>query len=73
VHFQRGPIKAPRDIDPAPQARALFHLEMMARGFYLSRRGYMTLSLVLGEDDFAGFTAAFDEFWQTYGHLLDGR
>jgi glutamate-1-semialdehyde 2,1-aminomutase len=73
VHFQRGPIRAPRDIDPAPQQRALFHLEMMQRGFYLSRRGYMTLSLVLSDDDLAGFTAAIDEFWGTHGHLLDGR
>jgi glutamate-1-semialdehyde 2,1-aminomutase len=73
VHFQRGPIRAPRDIDPAPQQRALFHLEMMQRGFYLSRRGYMTLSLALSDDDLAGFTAVFDDFWGTHGHLFDGR
>lgn len=71
IHFQRSPIKAPRDIDPAPEARALFHLDMMARGYYLARRGYMTLSLALGEAEYDGFTANFENFFNSYGHLLE--
>jgi glutamate-1-semialdehyde 2,1-aminomutase len=72
VHFQRGEIRAPTDVDPAPAARALFHLVMMERGFYLARRGFMALSLALTDDDCDRFAAVFEEFFATYGHLFDG-
>jgi glutamate-1-semialdehyde 2,1-aminomutase len=71
LHFQRGDIRAPRDIDPAPEARALFHLAMMERGFYLARRGYMTLSLALSVEDHDRFAAAFEDFWASYSHLFN--
>lgn len=45
VHFQRTPIASGRDIDPAPDKRALLHLELMLRGFYMARRGYVALPL----------------------------
>jgi glutamate-1-semialdehyde 2,1-aminomutase len=70
VHFQRGEILAPTDVDPAPASRALFHLVMMERGFYLARRGFMALSLALTDDDGDRFVEAFDEFFATYGHLV---
>jgi glutamate-1-semialdehyde 2,1-aminomutase len=72
LHFQRGEIKAPCDVAPAPEARTLFHLEMMERGFYLARRGYMTLSLALTLDDYDRFTTAFEDFWTTYSYLFNG-
>jgi hypothetical protein len=34
-----------------PAARALFHLDMLARGFYLARRGFISLSLPLTAAD----------------------
>jgi glutamate-1-semialdehyde 2,1-aminomutase len=46
IHFQRTPIRRPADVDSADEKRALFHLEMMQRGYYLARRGYMALSVV---------------------------
>jgi glutamate-1-semialdehyde 2,1-aminomutase len=72
VHFQRGEIRAPTDVDPAPQARALFHLGMMERGFYLARRGFMALSLALDDRDYDRFADAFEDFFATYGHLFRG-
>jgi glutamate-1-semialdehyde 2,1-aminomutase len=70
IHFQRSPIKAPRDIDPAPDKRALFHLDMMARGYYFARRGFLTLSVALGDSDYAGFAQAFERFYDEYAGLL---
>jgi glutamate-1-semialdehyde 2,1-aminomutase len=61
VHFQRSPIRTPRDIVPALDARSLFHLEMLHRGFYLSRRGFITLSIVLTPQDLDNFASAFAE------------
>lgn len=70
VHFQRDPIRAPRDVHPAPEARALFHLDMMARGFYFARRGFVTLSIALGESEYEGFAKAFGQFCDEYGASL---
>jgi glutamate-1-semialdehyde 2,1-aminomutase len=39
IHFQDGAIHSPKDLVPSESKRALFHLEMMAKGYYLARRG----------------------------------
>ena len=43
---------------------------MLKRGLYFARRGYMSLSLELTEDDDAAFLAAFDEVLSEYGQIL---
>jgi glutamate-1-semialdehyde 2,1-aminomutase len=70
VHFQRGEIRSPTDVDPAPGARALFHLGMLERGFYLARRGFMSLSLALTDDDLDRFVAAVEDFFAADGRLI---
>ncbi|MDX6748594.1 aminotransferase class III-fold pyridoxal phosphate-dependent enzyme [Geminicoccaceae bacterium 1502E] len=70
LHFNDQPIRSPQDVDPAPELRSLIHLEMMERGFYFARRGYMSLSLCLAPEDFDGFIAAYDDFIQSYESLL---
>ena len=71
VHFTDARLRRAQDAQAAdPHARALFHLEMLAAGFYLARRGFMSLSLPLSEDDYRGFAAAFDEFLVSAGPLL---
>jgi glutamate-1-semialdehyde 2,1-aminomutase len=72
-HFQKGPIRSPRDVNPTTELRALFHLEMMLSGYYLARRGYMALSLALQEADYDGFVEAVDRFCEKYLPLLSGR
>ncbi|MGB3442113.1 MAG: aminotransferase class III-fold pyridoxal phosphate-dependent enzyme [Actinophytocola sp.] len=64
VHFGPGPITSPRDLRPAPALRELFHLDMLARGFHLARRGMIALSLEITDtecdafcDAVAGFVA----------------
>ena len=72
VHFHKNKVRSPADIAHNPQAQALFHLEMLERGIYLARRGFITLCLPLEEPDYAGFVDAVGDFCATYGHLLKG-
>ena len=72
VHFQRGAIRRPSDLSAVdPEVKMLFHLEMLAAGFYLARRGFMSLSLPLGDEDYAGFRAALGDFLDNYAPLFD--
>jgi len=73
VHFQRRPIERPEDTADTPQAlRALFHLEMLARGYYFARRGFISLSLVHGESELDGFARAFADFLESHRSLVAG-
>ena len=70
IHFQRKPIRRPADVDSADEKRALFHLEMMQRGYYLARRGYMALSVVLEPKDYDGFVTASGAVADEYASVL---
>ena len=70
-HPTDAELTGPKDTDAAPkEARALFHLEMMARAHYVSRRGMMVLSLPMGPEEFDGLVAAFEDILDTYGALF---
>ena len=72
LHLQRAPIRSIRDIAPRdPRLRQLLHLDLIDKGFFTTRRGYITLSLAIAEPDRAGLIEAVDEFLSHYGHLLD--
>ncbi len=61
IHFCAQAIRRPSDLQGVDQRlRILFHLEMMHRGFYLAQRGFMSLSLVLQDNDYNEFTHAFE-------------
>ncbi len=71
VHFQDGRIRTPADANRTPPAmRKLFHLAMIEAGFYLARRGFMSLSLAMTEADHDAFAAAFEEYLQLHAPLL---
>ena len=71
LHFQSAPVRQPADTAAtAPAARTLFHLEMLARGFYLARRGFMSLSLALTDDDCDAFVAAADAVLAEHAAVL---
>jgi glutamate-1-semialdehyde 2,1-aminomutase len=73
VHFDDRPLRGPADAEGSdPAARALFHLDMLERGFYLARRGFISPSLVLEPADYDAFAAAFEDFLDTYGPVLVG-
>jgi glutamate-1-semialdehyde 2,1-aminomutase len=79
LHFIRGKILKPADAYPKDTAaeraqldvEKLFHLEMIDRGYYFARRGYIALSLPTTEADCEGFVAAVDDFLQARGSLID--
>jgi glutamate-1-semialdehyde 2,1-aminomutase len=50
--------------------RSLFHLDMLERGFYVARRGYIALSLPTTQSDCGQFADAVDEFLARRGPLL---
>jgi len=73
MHFQSAPIHEPDDTAHTPAAaRALFHLEMLARGFYVARRGFIALSLPLASSDYDAFADAFEDFLGACGPVLRG-
>lgn len=71
IHFIAGPVEDPHVLDTVdPRALALFHVEMLLRGFYLAPRGMIALSLPFGGVEAAAFVGAVDDFLATDGHLL---
>lgn len=70
IHFQVGPIGEPNEIVPCEAKRALLHLELLARGFYIARRGYLALPLPLSPSDASNFIAAVRDIIGVYGPLF---
>jgi glutamate-1-semialdehyde 2,1-aminomutase len=62
MHFTRGPIRRVADIPHVPEQRALMHLHMLERGYSHARRGFIALSLPLGEAEVDGFASAVEDF-----------
>jgi glutamate-1-semialdehyde 2,1-aminomutase len=62
LHFARGPIRSEADVPDAAELRGLLHLHMLERGWSYGRRGFIALSLPLGEAEIDGFAAAVEEF-----------
>lgn len=73
-HFIDTPveqIKSPDDTANEDKVlAAMFHLFLLQKGYYISRRGYITLSLALGEPELTGFHDAVVDFLTTYKSLL---
>lgn len=72
AHFQRRPIRCRADVAGTPQAaRDLFHLEMLLAGFWVARRGFITVSLAHDDDDCDAFVSAFESFLKRHGAAID--
>ena len=70
-HPQRAPIRRPADLAAtANDVRKLLHLELNLRGFYIARRGFMSLSLPLTENDHDAFASAFEGWLEDYATIL---
>ncbi len=71
VHPQRTAIRRPVDHAASPAAaRKLLHLDLNLRGFYLARRGFMSLSLPHSEADHDALVAAFEGYLDDYAGVL---
>lgn len=70
IHFQRTPIASGGDIEPADEKRALLHLELMMRGCYIARRGYLALSLPVTDGDVDTLVDAVRDVLATHQRVL---
>jgi glutamate-1-semialdehyde 2,1-aminomutase len=71
VHATRGAVQNPEAAARAnPKLKELFFFDMLARGFWLARRGMLTLSLPIGEAECEALIAAVDEFLSARKSLL---
>jgi glutamate-1-semialdehyde 2,1-aminomutase len=63
VHATAAPLRAPRDLRQSdPRLLELLFLDLLEVGYYIAPRGYMALSLALGDDQLEGFVGAVQEF-----------
>ena len=70
IHTHGRPVRRPPDVANNPKRQALFHLEMLERGYFLSRRGLSALCLPLTDRDVDGFVDGVDDFCSIYRSLL---
>ncbi|MFO1088749.1 MAG: aminotransferase class III-fold pyridoxal phosphate-dependent enzyme [Hyphomicrobiales bacterium] len=78
LHFHDGPIRNAHDIEEGAKGREdalaslkkLFHLDMLAAGVYIARRGMGNLSLASSEADADTLVAAVDEFLASRADLI---
>jgi len=74
LHFVKGPVDTPAPLDDAdPSLIALWHVEMLLRGYYVTPRGMLALSLPFGDAELDGFLAAFDDFLSSNRQVLPSR
>lgn len=77
LHCMSGAIRSGKDlgrVDPKrlDTLQRLLHYDMLERGHYLARRGYITLSFALSAEDEASFMGALEEFLLLRQDLLRG-
>ena len=65
LHFVRGPVRNEHDIVDTPELRSFLHLHMLERSFSYGHRGFVALSIPLGEPEIDAFAAAVEEFLAT--------
>ena len=58
LHFARGPVRRRSDLPRRAELQALLHLHLLEQGYTYARRGFIALSLPLGEREIDGFAAA---------------
>jgi glutamate-1-semialdehyde 2,1-aminomutase len=63
LHFTKAPIRRVEDVPAADEQRTLLHLHLLERGYSYARRGFVALSVPLGEDDVDGFAEAVESFF----------
>ena len=71
LHPTRQPICSVRNLTSCDDRIAeLFFLDLLERGYYIARRGYMALMLSVGDRELNGFKQAFADALNSRAHLL---
>jgi len=74
AHFVDGEILRPEDLAAVDsRLRQLFFFHLLEHGIYASPRGFIVLSLPLGDDAIARFEETVADFLERYDHLLGRR
>jgi glutamate-1-semialdehyde 2,1-aminomutase len=63
MHLAPGPIRSRADVPVRGELQALLHLRLLEQGYSYARRGFVALSLPVGERDVDGFAAAVEGFF----------
>ncbi len=62
LHGTRDEILVPADlVGSDDRIKELIYLDLLERGYYIARRGFIALMLSVTDDDLAGFSAAFKD------------
>ena len=74
LHFVTGPVDRPDQLESAdPRLLDLWQMEMLLRGYHVTPRGMLALSLPFGQEELDGFADAFDDFLISCEGLLPRR
>ena len=74
IHTVAGPVTQVGDIANANDtAKELLFLDLLERGYYMARRGFIALSMVVTDEDLEGFVAALDDILQSRSTVLPKR
>ena len=74
LHFVAGPVTSPEVLDSADlRVIRLWQMEMLLRGFHVTPRGMLALSLPFGETQARDFVEAFDDFLAMHRQILPQR
>jgi len=72
VHVSGGPVQFPEDVVGSDdRLKELLFLEMLERGFYMARRGFMALSIDVTDEDLDSLVAVVSE-WADWARGLSG-
>jgi glutamate-1-semialdehyde 2,1-aminomutase len=74
VHFTTEPVRTAEDADTSDERLGeLFFLDLLARGVYLARRGFIALSLPIGDAECDRIVAEVADFIERRADLLNLR
>ncbi|MBN9508785.1 MAG: aminotransferase class III-fold pyridoxal phosphate-dependent enzyme [Alphaproteobacteria bacterium] len=70
AHATDAPIHGPADVPADTRRRDLFFFDMLERGIYLARRGFIALALPVGDAEIEQFEGAVAAFLDTHRAVL---
>ncbi|MEM9105973.1 MAG: aminotransferase class III-fold pyridoxal phosphate-dependent enzyme, partial [Pseudomonadota bacterium] len=74
LHPVRGPVRRMDDIEEADdRIKELLFLDLLDRGFYVARRGFIALSLAVSDAHLDRFVSAMDDFVTIRKPILPGH
>jgi glutamate-1-semialdehyde 2,1-aminomutase len=72
LHALKQPIRSVDDLAGSNEAaKELVFLDLLERGYYMARRGFIALSLMVRDDDLDGFVDAVKDVIAERGDVLE--